>query len=220
MILTALVAASLTARMMAIDEVQVSDGAIRLGDLVQLDGSNQQKLEAIVIARLPRGVSQIDLSRANVQMLAQRAVPGLQFSGTPEGIVTIRQQAMAVIKAAPCYETARSLAAGEALTIEDVTAATCDNERKKTAVRHDRETSATVAGQAVNSGEYLGAVHLGSRVSVRRGDKLILKSQAGPVVIERPVVAVQGGRPTDRRVFVQTDDGAVFATDLAVKRAQ
>lgn len=220
MILTALLAASLTARLMAIDEVRVSDGALRLGDVVQVDAGSQLNLGPIVIAKLPRGVSEIQLSRANLQLLAQRAVPGLQFSETADGHVTIRQQAIAVIRAAPCYEAARPLAVGEAFAIEDVMAATCDRERMKAALRYDPKTAATVAVQAVNAGDYLGNVNLGSSVSVRRGDKLTLNSRAGPVVIERPVVAMQGVKPTERRLFVQTDDGAIFATDLVMERAR
>lgn len=51
---------------------------------------------------------------------------------------------------------------------------------------------------------------------VERGRKLTLVSAAGAVVVQRPVVALQAATPKDKRLFVQTGDGAVLSVPLAV----
>lgn len=206
--------------MMDAEVVRVGDGAVRLGEIVQLDPAHRQRLGSIVIARLPAGLRQAQLSRADLQMLARRAVPGLTFAGITHGFVTIRWDAPAEAKAKRCFEAIAPVAAGAFIAIGDAAAVPCDREGETAALRHDRETGAAVAVQSVAPGDYLGEVRLGQRAVVRRGDKLTLKSRAGPVVVERPVVALQSGKPTDRRIFVETSEGEILATDLATENVR
>lgn len=51
--------------------------------------------------------------------------------------------------------------------------------------------------------------------TVERGQKLTLRSAAGPVVIERPVIALQSASQSDKRLFVRTADGDVISAPLA-----
>jgi hypothetical protein len=51
---------------------------------------------------------------------------------------------------------------------------------------------------------------------IERGDALTLMSRAGPVRIERKVVAMQPGRH-GRRLFVRDEDGAVSSIPLHVR---
>ena len=66
---------------------------------------------------------------------------------------------------------------------------------------------------AANSTE---AEHRAAVPVIAKGDRLTLVSQVGPITIERPVTALQGARPHDRRIFVRTDDGDVFAAPIRI----
>jgi len=55
---------------------------------------------------------------------------------------------------------------------------------------------------------------------VRRGDKLTVSSSVGPVAIERRVVALQDASTRQRRVFVRSSDGEVFAAPVQTGAAQ
>lgn len=220
MILTTFLFASLAAELKPIGEIRIVDGTIRLGDVARIDAGGEPQIGAIVIARLPKGVREVQLSRAKVQKLAERAVPGLQLRGSAEGVITVRYIAPTIGSAARCYEASSAIASGGILTADHVTVVQCEAERTASSLQYDRATAATVASSAIRAGDYLGNVRLGQSAPARRGDKLTLRSQAGPVVIERSVVAMQGARATDQRLFVRTDDGAVFATDFYVERAR
>ncbi len=71
-----------------------------------------------------------------------------------------------------------------------------------------------VAAEAIAAGTYLGRVAPLRRASVVKGAELVLRSSAGPVVIERRVTAMQPGR-AGGRIFVRDADGQVFAAPLA-----
>lgn len=217
MILSTLLAAAAMARITDAGELLIRDNAVRLGDVVQLDVADRQRIGAIVIARAPTGARHVQVSRADLLLLARRAVPGLQVEEAAEGMITLRVEAAATEETRQCFEVAAPVAQDEFISAEDVNAVSCDRQQATAALRHDRETGAAVAARALAPGDYLGRIHLGQPAIVRRGDKLVLQSRSGPVVIERPVVAMQSGKASDRRIFVQTDDGTTIATDLSVE---
>ena len=55
---------------------------------------------------------------------------------------------------------------------------------------------------------------------VRRGDELTLGSAVGPVAIERKVVALQEASARQRRVFVRSADGEIFAASAQAGAAK
>lgn len=92
-------------------------------------------------------------------------------------------------------------------------AVACDGKREAVAVRYDRSARAALPVATVPPGGYLGRVSVLSSGGVAKGERLTLRSSAGPVVIEREVTALQSGR-SGERIFVQDSSGAVFAAAL------
>lgn len=120
--------------------------------------------------------------------------------------------------AASCFEAARTLSAGTPIDAGDVVAVACDSKRDVVAVRYDRSARAALPVAAVPAGGYLGRLSVLPSGGVAKGERLTLRSAAGPVVIEREVTALQSGRSGDR-IFVQDASGAVFAADLLLTGA-
>ena len=115
-----------------------------------------------------------------------------------------------------CFAAARDLAAGAVLVPADLAAVACANGAKRAPLRYDRASGAPVTVAAVTAGTYLGHVLPLADARVEKGDKLTLRATAGPVTIERAVVAMQPGR-SGGRVFVRDSEGKVFAAPLAVE---
>ncbi|MCX8475453.1 MAG: flagella basal body P-ring formation protein FlgA [Sphingomonas sp.] len=112
-----------------------------------------------------------------------------------------------------CFEAVRTLSAGAPIRAEDVMAVACDGKRDAVAVRYDRSARAALPVAAVPTGGYLGRISVLPSGAVVKGERLTLRSSAGPVVIEREVTALQSGR-SGERIFVQDANGAVFAAAL------
>jgi flagella basal body P-ring formation protein FlgA len=115
-----------------------------------------------------------------------------------------------------CFAAARDLPAGAALTASDLAPVACQTAAKRAPLRYDRDDGVPVTSAAVAAGTYLGHVLPIEDARVARGDTLTLRSSAGPVTIERAVVAMQPGR-SGGRVFVRDSEGKVFAAPLAVE---
>lgn len=120
---------------------------------------------------------------------------------------------LAVSDAVGCFEAARMLSAGAPIKAEDVVAVACDSRRAAVALRYDRSARAALPDAAVPAGGYLGRLSVLPSGGVAKGERLTLRSSAGPVVIEREVTALQSGR-SGERIFVQDANGAVFAAAL------
>lgn len=115
-----------------------------------------------------------------------------------------------------CFAAGHALPAAAPLTAEDLVPIACDSTKPAARVRYDRGSRGPRLTKAVAAGAYIGrlSVEPGSRVA--KGDRLTLRSSAGPVVIEREVTALQQGR-SGQRIFVQDANGAVFAVRLQVQ---
>lgn len=117
---------------------------------------------------------------------------------------------------AACFAAARDLPAGAPLAPGDLAAVDCRAGAKRAPLRYDRVGGVPVTAAAVTAGTYLGHILPLADGRVAKGDKLTLRSTAGPVTIERTVVAMQPGR-SGGRVFVRDSEGKVFAAPLAVE---
>lgn len=75
------------------------------------------------------------------------------------------------------------------------------------------ETSAATREKApVNSTR----AELAAAPAIKRGDRLFLVSTVGPIVIDRPVTALQTSELPSGKVFVRTDDGDVLAVQAQI----
>ncbi len=115
-----------------------------------------------------------------------------------------------------CFAAARDLQAGAALSAADLSPVACQPDAPRAPLRYDRGSEVPVTLAAVSAGAYLGHVLPLADLSVKKGDRLTLRSIAGPVTIERTVVAMQSGR-SGGRVFVRDSEGKVFAAPLALE---
>ncbi|MBO9714791.1 flagella basal body P-ring formation protein FlgA [Sphingomonas sp.] len=118
-----------------------------------------------------------------------------------------------------CFIAAHDVAEGETLSGEALVPAACRKAEGRAPVRYDRGSAAAVATRALRQGDYLGRVALPVEGGVRKGEALTLRSSAGPVTIERQVVALQAGRPGGR-LFVRDGSGQVFAVRYVVEGRQ
>lgn len=196
--------------------VQLRSAELRVGDLVEAPaGRMPPRIAAMVVARLPRGISAMDLPAGQVAALVRRRVPGLRPAFPGNTIVKVRGEAPPIENrvAAPCFAAAAGLAGGTALSRGDVLAVPCRTERPAP-LRYE-SAGLVLTAAPVPAGGYLGRLAgLPERV-VGKGASLTLRSKSGPVIIERDVVAMQPGRPGNG-VFVRGTNGEVFAAPLAL----
>lgn len=122
----------------------------------------------------------------------------------------------ALISAAPqpaaCMATTRAIPAGGTVSRSDFTPAACTE--APATLRYDARLKAARAGRALEAGETVAALPGFALPAVRSGETLHVRTQIGPVVVDREVVALQPGQPGGR-IFVRTADGEVFAAVLA-----
>ncbi len=190
-------------------EVALAGREVRLADVGHGIDAEAGKL---VIARLPVGRARIRLDRRQVAMLVERALPGAKVRGADAGTISLVAPIRARVDG-NCLELLTGLPAGQLVTPADVRAADC-GESSEAALRHDPATGGSIATAALKAGDVIRGGLLAAAPQVRKGQRLRLSARSGPVVIERPVTAMQAARPADRRIFVQTDDGQVFAAPV------
>jgi len=119
--------------------------------------------------------------------------------------------------AANCRAAAHDLPANAVISAADLIAVPCRAGAPRAPLRYDRAGGVLVAASALPVGTYLGAIAPLADRAIAKGSALILRSSAGPVVIERTVTAMQSGH-AGGRLFVRDADGRVFAVPLAVVR--
>jgi len=120
---------------------------------------------------------------------------------------------LAASDAAGCFEAARALPAGAVVTVENAVPVPCDGNRTAAILRYDRSARAALLVAGLPAGGYLGRLANLPSGTVAKGDRLTLRSAAGPIVVEREVTALQAGR-SGERIFVRDAGGAVFAAAL------
>lgn len=198
-------------------EVTLSAPEIRIGDVVDLASLRQPiggQIAGRVIARMPERTSAVSLHRRGLAALVRRAVPALQVPAEGEGTITFRFARSSVARNEVCAETSEAVNSGAPIWSEQTRAISCDRERTAADLSFRPRSGEAVAAQNLAAGTYLGRIRLPSRPEISPADRLTVKSAVGPVVIQREVTALQAGR-ADRRLFVMTGDGEVFAAPAA-----
>lgn len=142
---------ALAAGLTLVPMVTVDARDVRVGDLVR-DGRGLPLRGAAampVVLRLPAGQRRVSLPGNAVAMLVRRHVPGLDALAASAVTISRRPSARSP---QGCWASARSLAAGEAITERDVTAVACGGEQASVGV----EGGAPVLRAAVAAGAPLG----------------------------------------------------------------
>jgi hypothetical protein len=218
-LLLAAVGATVSVGLTPAAEVVLADRQIRLGDVADLSAlapDQRARLASRVLAVIPAGRTGITLSREALGALVRRSVPGLGI-GSQAGASPLTFRVAASDAERPrtgCAELARPLAAGAALSADDLVAADC-RESAPSALRFDRLDRVARAERDLAAGTYLGRISAAPAVAVDKGAKLNLVATAGPVRVSREVVALQAGRPGGK-VFVRDSEGNVTSAPLAV----
>lgn len=212
--LTTLLAAA-SAVLLQAETVDIQGRDVRLGDIARLEGVAGRArglLESRVVARFDQGRSRMSIGRAALAGLVRRAVPGLAVRGGDGGAVTLRRLATPRAEGR-CFVLGAPVASGATLIAADAEPAPCRADRVRRDLRFEPESGTVVAGADLPAGTYLGRIELPSAAAVVAGDQLTLIAVAGPVRIQRRVVAMQAGSP-GRRLFVRTQDGEILAAAL------
>lgn len=196
---------------------------VRLGDVARLTGfapAGDPALASRIIASVPRGRTQLSMTREALAGLVRRSVPGLGTWLRPgAGSVTFRAPARrheAKGASGACAATAQPVAQDAALKTADIVTVPCEAREVGAPVRFDRRASAVRASAHLPAGTRLGRLALPAAPNVDRGDELTLLSRVGPVSVERQVVALQAGR-SGGRVFVRDAEGQVVSAPLSVQ---
>lgn len=219
-LLLAAAGATVTVGLTPAAEVALPDRRIRLGDVADLsalDPSARSRLAPRVLAVIPAGRTGLTLSREALGALVRRSVPGLRVR-TQAGEAALAFRVTMGADEGPrtgCAELARPLAAGAAVSSDDLVPVAC-RETAASGLRFDRLDRVARAERDLEAGTYLGRVSVSPAVAVDKGAKLTLVATAGPVRVSREVVALQAGR-SGGKVFVRDNEGNVTSAPLAVR---
>lgn len=218
-LLLAAAGASATVGLVPAAEVALTDRRIRLGDVVDLSRlapAERRRLAPRVIASVPAGRSRVVLTREALRGLVRRSVPGLALRTEADGTSLTFKVAEALEGRPPsaCAELARPVAAGAAVSRDDLVPAPCRASAASAQLRFDRADRIVRASGQLAAGDYLGRISVGSAPAVDKGDKLSLVASSGPVRVSREVVALQPGR-AGGRLFVRDSEGNVTSAPLA-----
>jgi len=189
-------------------QLHVHGRDVRLSDVGSIVG--QATVADPVIARIPAGRDRVALTRTQIAGLIRRAVPGAEVSGRGSATLTIAAD-LSSRQAGACFELVAPKAAGDLITRDAAEQTDCRRNQSPAPVSFDRETGGARASGELLAGTYLGKIRLVSTPAVRRGDKVLIGATAGPVLVQRTVVALQDAARPGERLFVRDGDGAVFA---------
>jgi len=189
---------------------------IRLGDVVELSNlpeAMRTRLGGRLIGRIPQGHREITLTRSAVAGLLRRSVPALAPAEHVGKIHFVLDEPGST-RSKGCSVLTMPVAAQTPIGPDDVAPVACTKAGRSAAVRFDRRHSIARAAVDLAAGTELEFLAPPRPPSIETGERLTLVSQAGPVVIERGVNALQPGR-TGERIFVQDDEGHVFTASVA-----
>lgn len=189
---------------------------LRVGDLVNAPRAGlPPRLADLVVARLSDNHGSIRMSGETAAALVRRRVPALHPVGAPDTTIQIdfppsRAQRM---PAGRCFVSGVPLMAGVALTRSDITESACQPMRP--ARLRYAAAGIVVAAESIGAGAYLGRLPRLPEAAIGKGAALTLRSSAGPVTIERPVIALQAAQ-SGGKLFVRSAQGDVFAAPLGL----
>ncbi|MFS2319191.1 hypothetical protein RMQ97_14740 [Maricaulis sp. D1M11] len=116
-----------------------------------------------------------------------------------------------VLGAAACVATHTDVPGGSLITRDMVQVVACELNAERPAVVYDRRSASVRTITALPAGTYLGSVVLAPSHTHDRGTQMVMQVERGAVRIERQVALAQTLHADQARVFVQGEDGSVFA---------
>lgn len=191
--------------------VAVVDGYVLARDIARASPDG-----AAVVATLPAGARQIELTEDKREALLRNRFPGggfvLRHSGTLRVVRApgIEREA----NLGTCYAAGSDIPAGIALERAMLAEVACTRETAGRWLAHDAASRTLFARNDIPAGTYLGHVRLAAPGTVAPGSRLVFRTGEGPVTVEREVTALQPGRP-GRHLFARTQDGEVVRSKLA-----
>jgi len=130
------------------------------------------------------------------------------------GLFALMAGVVPVLSDAGCRTVSRPVRVGQVIVASDLGAPiSCSSQRRERALRYDPNVVAARALRDLAAGDIILRVENFALPEVRQGEELQLRTQVGPVLIERRVTALQPGRHGGK-IFVKTEDGDIFATSL------
>lgn len=216
-ILAALLSAASPCAVTTEDQLAFDAPVVRLADVVTLDcveDSVRDRVGAQVLLDLSEH-PEIHLSRAAIASLARRRVPLLRFDQHQQGDVRLHFRDQRPTEAAPasCLRVLRPLDADTILASDMVAPAACDDAMADAPIVRDAASGFARTRAALQSGAIIPHTLVAPTARTRKGDRLTLVIEAGPVTITRPVEALQDGGAGER-LFVRDADGAIFSMPL------
>lgn len=191
-------------------DLELADGRLRLGQVIDGDCPLLAEMDDLVIARLPQGTNRLSLSRAALVALIRRRVPDLAIDDPSTGPDIELQRPLTTNAQRSCFALSRAVTADAPLTEDAIVATTCLPEQARFALAYDRRDGIVRAAEAGEAGRYIGPLMALPPALIERNQDLQLRVTQGPVTITRDVVAVQTVRAGDA-IFVRDADHHVFA---------
>lgn len=200
--------------------VELTDHNVRIRDVATLgcvQPNQRQAIGGLVIARLDRNTSEIEISAKAIANLVRRRAPGLTDLTANESPRKLRFRAQAPgepapLRESPCFKASRVISGGQALTSASLAPAECMAAPAKV-LRYDRPAGVLRATTDIPRGAYLGRLAAPPRNSVGAGDTVSVAITRGSVRIARDVRTLQPASGGDR-AFVRDEEGNVFAAPI------
>lgn len=214
-----LLAAAAACGLLPSEALELRQREIHIADIVSLDciaPSERRSVGALIIAVPPNDRRSAFVTRAALADLARRRVPALSDLGVGDGgeIVTLRGVARReAVDDLVCYVAAHVIEAGEALDRASLVSAPCSADRGRASLRYERLHGTVRAAERLAAGDYLGRVIAPREAFPDAEDALTLTVAAGPVRVERDVVAVQPS--LGEAIFVRDQGGLIFRAPTA-----
>lgn len=166
------------------------------------------------ILRLPPGMPAVTLAPDALRTLVANRLPGVPFALRNSAAVRVLRGAATARPRSVCYRVRAAIPAGAALDATMVEQGSCVG--AVTRLAYDTILNVPVAQRDVAPGANLGKVRIPADAPLRAGSALMLRTRAGRVTIEQPVISLQPAR-AGARVFVRAPDGTVFASRIAAR---
>ena len=190
--------------------IAAADGGIRASQIAFVPAERDR-----VVAKLPEGTGQVELTEAERAALLRSRYPGERYRLRHLG-------SLRVVRAGPkpaadagvgCVATRVSVRAGAYLDQPDVEPASCQPGASSGWLGYDPQAKSFFARRDIPAGTGLGRIASLTPPATVAGSRAVYRTTDGPVTVEREVVALQSARD-GARVFVRTESGEVLAASL------
>ncbi len=204
-----------------VSSATVTSPVVTLGDVADLSSlpaGLRERAADLPVAAFRPGQTQIEFTSAKLTRRARTLVPALGqwFAAGGDDVIAVRLEGKlqpAAVPHAACLEPTRALAAGETVSTQDFRSASCGAEPALPSLRYDARSRAARAVRDLSPGDRIATAPASAFAAVKPGETLNVRTQAGPVVVEREVTALQTGWP-GKPLFVRAADGAVLKAIL------